>query len=497
MDQPATTAHQESLDQTELWTHSLAVALITRAAAEHLSGKTERVIHLGEQQPAQSELAYSAGLLHDLGKLALSGPLPKSLARTWTLARSSGQDLLDAERQILGFDHTALGQALGQRLRLPQILRDCIWLHHHLPQTLPAQLAGQTLLPLVIFADTLARELSLGQSGNDQFYFSAAELAEQIGLGQELLERLRQSVPQQVDDARLELQLDDPPQRSAEISALGRIVAQVSKAQARLKQNENDLTRCRGQLARAENLCREFAETARKAADDPDTKTQTTQLSEIASGAGHELNNPLAVIAGRSQVLAQKEKDPQKKKALEVIEQQARSASLIVSQLLEAVEPPQPSPQPTDLVPIIRKLCAALAGKAQASDAQVICQLPDDLPTAFIDPQMFEQSLLEILKNALSALQEKPGTIRLTCQADHLQAKLTLEVADSGIGMDAAVARKAFVPFFSYKPAGRSRGLGLTRARSLIEANHGSLWIRSRPGRGTSVWMSLPLASKG
>ena len=63
--------------------------------------------------------------------------------------------------------------------------------------------------------------------------------------------------------------------------------------------------------------------------------------------------------------------------------------------------------------------------------------------------------------------------------------------------MDPTVARNAFVPFFSFAPAGRGRGLGLTRAKAFVEANQGRLWLRSHPGQGTTVWMALPLTKDG
>jgi signal transduction histidine kinase len=138
-----------------------------------------------------------------------------------------------------------------------------------------------------------------------------------------------------------------------------------------------------------------------------------------------------------------------------------------------------------------------LAGKAQATNSEVISDLSDDLPPALIDPDMFEKSLLEILKNALAALGSQPGRIRVSCYLDQLQEKLLLEVADSGIGMEATVARNVFVPFFSSLPAGRGRGLGLSLAKTFIEANQGRLWLRSHPGEGTTVWMALPLAKEG
>ena len=479
-----------SLDRPGLWRHSLAVALISRAAAQRLAAHTAGPLEPKTGQSAETELAYTAGLLHDLAKLLLSTAMPKSLSRTWQLARTGGEDLLDAERRVFHFDHTTLGRRLARNLHLPSSLAKTIWLHHHPCQMLPEH----SYLPLVIFADTLAHELSLGESGNLDLPVTAAELADQIGLTSDCLAELSRNIPQELDDAAQALALDEPAEPQQSIQALARVVANTTRLHAQLK---DELAQQSTQLADAEGLSHRFAEITRQAAHKLDRKALDAELAQVAVGAAHELNNPLAVIAGRCQILAKQETDPQKKEALELIGSQARQAADIASELLGAVQPPTPSQKPTQLEPIIRKLCAALAGKAQASDSEVTCELPSHLPAALIDSEMFEQSLLEVLKNALAALAEKPGTICVRCRVDELQEKVTLQVADSGIGMDAAVARNAFVPFFSFAPAGRGRGLGLTRAKAFIEANQGRLWLRSRPGQGTTVWMALPLAKKG
>ena len=450
------------------------MALISRATAGQLWTAEE-----------DSESAYLGGVLHDIGKLVLSGSMPKGLARSWQLARTSDSDLLDAERRVFEFDHTALGRRLAQRLSLSPIVSKCIWLHHLSCQVL----SEQSVVP-VIFADTLARELSLGQSGNLNLPVTAAEMAGHIGLSPDFLADLRRSIPGELDDAVRLLGLDEPFRPARYMQHLARVVSNIADLQTQLSKTQSD-------LVEAEDLSLRFAEITRRAAQMFDRKTLDAELAQVASGAAHELNNPLAVIAGRSQILAQQETDPAKKEALELIDQQARQASAITSDLLAAVEPPAPKLQATLLVPIIRKLCAALAGKVQTTNSEVIFDLSDDLPPAFIDPDMFEKSLLEILKNALAALGSQPGRIRVSCHLDQLQEKLLLEVADSGIGMEATVARNVYVPFFSSLPAGRGRGLGLSLAKTFVEANQGRLWLRSHPGEGTTVWMALPLAKEG
>ena len=484
----AYTSQVVGFDRAELWRHSLAVGLISRAAAEQLSAGRDEPPDV--EHGSSVEQAYSAGLLHDLGKLAVSGSMPKSLERAWELARTNGSDLLDAERQVFEFDHTALGRRLAQNLHLSSVLGKCMWLHHHSCGMLPDAPLSQSIVAVIIFADALARELSLGESGNPDLPSSAAELAGQIGLSTDFLDELRRSIPEELDDAIRVLGLDEPPQPGQHMRALARMVANIGEVHAQL-------SKAKLELAQTEDLCQRFAEITRQASQRIDPKTSDARLAQVAAGAAHELNNPLTVIVGRSQVLAGQERDSDKKEALELIEREARRASNIASELLSVVEPAKPEPAPTSLEPIIRRLCAALASKAQARNFQVICDLPSELPLAFVDPDMFEESLLEVLKNALAALSSAPGSVRVACRLDELQGKLLLEVADSGIGMDTTVAGNAFVPFFSYLPAGRSRGLGLSRAKAFIEANQGRLWLRSRPGEGTTVWMTLPLAKEG
>ena len=463
------------LNRTELYRHSLAVGLISQAAATADPSDVEQ----------DSESAYLAGLLHDLGKLIFSASTPKSLERAWQLASTGGYGLLDAEGQVFEFDHIALGRRLAQRLSLPPLVGKCIWLHHHSYLMLPEQ-----SVVAVIFADILARELSLGHSGNPDLPVSAEELAGHIGLSPDFVAELRRSIPEQLNDTGELLGFDEPRRPERCMQNLARVVSNIANLQRQLTKTQND-------LADAEGLSQRFSQITRQAARMVDRKTLDAEMAQLASGAAHELNNPLAVIAGRSQLLARQETDPDKKEVLNLIDQQARQASAITSDLLAAVQPPTPQPQPIQLEPIIRKLCAALAGKAQATNSQVISDLPDELPPAFIDPDMFEKSLLEILKNALAALGSQSGTIRISCRFDQLQEKLLLEVADSGIGMEATVARNVFVPFFSSLPAGRGRGLGLSLAKTFIEANQGRLWFRSQAGEGTTVWMALPLAKEG
>ncbi|UCF33907.1 MAG: HDOD domain-containing protein, partial [Phycisphaerales bacterium] len=107
------------------WKHSLAVA-----CAAQLIGKQVKDI-------AAEEL-FVCGLLHDIGKIAMDTCLPKSYARIVEQVERQAVNLSDAERELLGFDHTVTGKRLATHWGLPLPVVECVWLHHQSPEALPS-----------------------------------------------------------------------------------------------------------------------------------------------------------------------------------------------------------------------------------------------------------------------------------------------------------------------------------------------------------------------
>jgi signal transduction histidine kinase len=90
----------------------------------------------------------------------------------------------------------------------------------------------------------------------------------------------------------------------------------------------------------------------------------------------------------------------------------------------------------------------------------------------------------------------KSAVIHLVVQAGPEDNQVTLVVRDEGPGMDRVTLSRAFTPFFSAQPAGRRRGLGLSKARRTLEANAGRIYLRSEPGQGAAAIIQLPTASR-
>ena len=101
--------------------------------------------------------------------------------------------------------------------------------------------------------------------------------------------------------------------------------------------------------------------------------------------------------------------------------------------------------------------------------------------------------VLELMTNAATAEEGRPR-IRLEAEFDEVNEAVMLKVEDFGPGMDEETAGRVFTPFFSSQRAGRRRGMGLPRVKRIVESNGGRIWLKTRRGEGTTVYVLLPKA---
>lgn len=244
----------------------------------------------------------------------------------------------------------------------------------------------------------------------------------------------------------------------------------------------------------ARNLSEQLAESNRRLqnaqAEILRTRTMIT-VGEMAAGAAHEMNNPLAVISGRSQLLASQLSDPKLAASAKLIAEQSHRLSAIITELMDFAKPEPPAPKPCDLADIVE--CAVREAKAgnDPADRHIEVTLAD-LPAVLVDATQISKALEEVVENAIHATDAKVGTIEVHAAHDSYSARVVVTVTDNGPGMDEHTVRRAFDPFFSSKAAGRRRGLGLAKALRWIEASGGSIRLESRPGQGTRAIILLP-----
>jgi signal transduction histidine kinase len=221
-------------------------------------------------------------------------------------------------------------------------------------------------------------------------------------------------------------------------------------------------------------------------------------VAEMAAGAGHEMNNPLAIIVGRAEMLvSQLAADPKLQKSAGVIVEQGNRLSGIITDLMDFARPAPPVAQSMlvkDLIP------AALARAKQHddwADRTVVTSVPPNaiLPPVRVDGHQASAILAEVIANAVQATDAKNGRVTVTAGWTPGSTHVAVSVTDNGCGMDEPTARRAFDPFFSGRPAGRRRGLGLAKALRWAEAVGGTIRLDSRVGHGTTAVVLWPVAT--
>ena len=212
-------------------------------------------------------------------------------------------------------------------------------------------------------------------------------------------------------------------------------------------------------------------------------------LGELATGLAHEIRNPLAGIAGVIEIIGRDlpSTSPARSVVKDVRQEIAR-INHIVTDLLQTARPHPPKVRKSDLNTTVEH--AVMLGRQQALAKSVDITLHKDpsLPEVEHDSDQIHQVLLNLLLNALQAIDQK-GKIAVTLEMRG--ANVAIEVADNGRGIPADHLPNIFRPFFTTK--GDGTGLGLSLARRIIEEHHGRIDVTSAVGKGTTFAVVLPL----
>ena len=223
-------------------------------------------------------------------------------------------------------------------------------------------------------------------------------------------------------------------------------------------------------------------------------KLKLDALAEFAAGAGHELNNPLAVIVGRAQLLLARETDPQASRSLRAIMGQAKRAHRILRDLMYVARPPEPRPRSCQPDEVVRACLRDLKPEAEARGVRLVEEPRDGGPPTrtWTDPDALRHLVETLLRNALEAT-PRGGTVTVSIGSD--AGVLRGSIQDNGRGIGALEGPHLFDPFFCGRQAGRGLGLGLPRIARMIALSHGELRWHSTPGQGTLFQFTLPQAA--
>ena len=220
-----------------------------------------------------------------------------------------------------------------------------------------------------------------------------------------------------------------------------------------------------------------------------------TALGEMASALAHELNQPLAAVAnylkGTRRLLEGGERKdlPTVVEAVDLAMEQALRAGEIIRRLRDFVSRGESIRQIEDLPKLIEEASAlALVGIKDLA-IQVSFALDPKADSAFVDKIQIQQVLLNLMRNAIEAMQES-AVRELVLSTRRLDGDMVeVSVADTGHGIPPEISARLFQPFFTTKTHGM--GVGLPISRTITEAHGGRLWVEPNPGGGTVFRMTF------
>lgn len=221
-------------------------------------------------------------------------------------------------------------------------------------------------------------------------------------------------------------------------------------------------------------------------------------VAELAAGAGHEINNPLAVISGQAQYLLSHreawfadEALPRVVQSLDTIIGQTRRIHTLLRQLMLFARPPVPHRRTHDLHLLIGEAIQSLEPQAQAGQIQLEGPSPFDLRMQ-LDREQFQTALTAVLRNAIEA-QSGPGWVRVSVAVQGGTGLVEIAVEDGGPGPTQEQVPFLFDPFYSGRAAGRGKGLGLPVAWQLVRQLGGELRYNRPVGGPTRFLFRFPI----
>ena len=217
-------------------------------------------------------------------------------------------------------------------------------------------------------------------------------------------------------------------------------------------------------------------------------------LGELLAGVSHELNNPLSVLVGQAQLLAETVSDSEITHRTEKISEAANRCARIVKSFLAMARQEPARSRPLDINTVVETALEVTAYALRSADIYVELKLAPDLPQVMVDPDQFGQVVTNLLVNAQHALEEIEAERRLTIEthANASGGSVFLIVRDNGPGIPAELQKRIFEPLFTTKDVGAGTGLGLALCHRIVSTHGGSLGVESEPGEGANFIISLP-----
>ena len=225
--------------------------------------------------------------------------------------------------------------------------------------------------------------------------------------------------------------------------------------------------------------------------------SRLSQLGELAASIAHEVNQPLTAIAASGNACQRwlSNQPPQLERAAQAAQRvvdDAHRASAVIARVRGLVRQAQVTKDWLNVADTVEKVLDFVQGELVKRQVALEVRLQEGLPPLLADQSQLQQVILNLLLNALDALEAVPPEQRrlVIAVAQDTAGSLRLGVEDSGRGLSPTDREQMFEAFYTTKEQGM--GLGLALSRSIVEAHGGRIWATSLPHGGTGVYCSLP-----
>lgn len=226
-------------------------------------------------------------------------------------------------------------------------------------------------------------------------------------------------------------------------------------------------------------------------------------IGELAAGIAHEINNPVAIMveeAGWIGDLLEEEEFAHSKnleeflRALKQINTQGRRCKEITHKLLSFARKTDATVKDVQLNDIIMEIVNLSSQMAKYNKVTIETKLQETLPYITISPSEMQQVLLNLINNALDAMEKSGGTIQISTKISEIEpGHIVIVIQDNGPGIPEANLARVFDPFFTTKAVGKGTGLGLSICYGIINKMGGKIDVQSAPGQGARFRIWIPV----
>jgi len=232
-----------------------------------------------------------------------------------------------------------------------------------------------------------------------------------------------------------------------------------------------------------------------------DTLRRADRLSSLGlltAGLAHEIRNPLVAIRTFTQLLPERYNDAEFREGFQglALKEVDRICGLI-NDLLSFARPSKPNVSPEAINDVVENITRILETQAKEKNVAIFREFSDNLPKVWIDREQMKQVFMNLILNAIQAMQEG-GSLSIATRsvartgADPVGEFVQVEIRDTGVGIPEENLQHIFDPFFTSKDEGS--GLGLAVSHQIVQEHGGFVTVESTVGKGTAFFVHVPVA---